>query len=308
MGRFTSDDYKPQFAGHETFPIRMLWLKKSYDALVVGGGRQAFTSADAIVRFGVGKNMAQAMRYWVLASGFAEDIDGEIQPSALGRLLFDDQGGLDPYLECPATIWLLHLALAGSPEMTTTWYWAFNHYGHLTFDRDVLARALLAVSADRDWKRVAPVTVKRDVDCFIRSYVARSRGHGGEDAIEPVLVELGLIRESAIGDAYEFVRGPKSSLPDAVFAIGLARYWRSEHVEASTLSAEAVCYAAGSPGRVFKLDEDSVVERLMRIDQVTEGDFRWSETAGLRQVMRVEWPNECAVLARAYRSGARLAA
>jgi len=39
---------------------------------------------------------------------------------------------------------------------------------------------------------------------------------------------------------------------------------------------------------VFKLDEDSVITRLMRIDDVTEGAWQWVDTAGLRQVQKIE--------------------
>jgi hypothetical protein len=308
MEAFASEEFRPQFAGHETFPIRALWLKKAYDAVANGADRSIFTADDAIVRFGVGKNMAQAMRHWALASGFVADLDGQMRPTPLGGVLLDDGAGLDPYLEHPASLWLLHLALAGSPEMTTSWYWAFNIFSSLSFDRDALTRGILVLAEQRGWKRVAPVTIKRDVDCFVRSYVSRTRGAVVEDAIEPVLVELGLIRPSAIGDAFEFVRGPKASLPDPVFAIGLDRFWRMAHREASTLSVEAVCYGRGSPGRVFKLDEESVVERLIRIGDATRGALNWSETAGLKQVVRKRAMDEAAVLRRAYRPERRLAA
>lgn len=308
METFASDEFRPQFAGHETFPIRALWLKKGFDAVADGADRSIFTAADSIVRFGVGKNMAQAMRHWVLASGFVQDVEGWMSPTPLGDTLLNDRDGLDPYLEHPASLWLLHLALAGTPEMTTTWYWAFSVFGSLSFDRDALARGLLALAAERGWKRVAPVTIKRDVDCFIRSYVSRTRGVIVEDAIEPVLVELGLIRPSSIGEAFEFVRGPKASLPDEVFAIGLDRFWRASHGETATLSVEAACYGRGSPGRVFKLDEESVVDRLIRIGDITRGALNWSETAGLKQVVRRRALDEAAVLRQAFRTDRKLAA
>ena len=83
----------------------------------------------------------------------------------------------------------------------------------------------------------------------------------GEDALEPVLAELGLIRPVA-GRLYEFRRGPKPSLPDGVFAYALNAFWNRHAPNAATLSVEAIAYEPGSPGRVFKLDENSVVERL----------------------------------------------
>jgi len=50
------------------------------------------------------------------------------------------------------------------------------------------------------------------------------------------------------------------------------------------MAFEAISYGEGSPGRVFKLDEDSVAERLMALSDLTDGYLVWTDTAGLRQV------------------------
>lgn len=52
------------------------------------------------------------------------------------------------------------------------------------------------------------------------------------------------------------------------------------------MSFENATYAPGSPGRVFLLDEEDIVERLERLEQTSAGDVVWSETAGLRQIIR----------------------
>jgi len=81
------------------------------------------------------------------------------------------------------------------------------------------------------------------------------------------------------------VRGAKSSLGDGVFAYALLDFW-SRHTTAATLSLEAITHEPGSPGRVFLLDENDVADRLAELAEVTGGNFRWSETAGLKQVVR----------------------
>src|SRR5262249_24119958 len=145
-------------------------------------------------------------------------------------------------------------------------------------------------------------TVERDVECFIRSYVPRSEKNVGEDAMEPVLAELGLIRQIA-GRLYEFRRGPKPSLPDGVFAYALNSFWDRYSRNASTLSGEAIAYEPGSPGRVFKLDENSVVERLTAMEGITRQRIVWSDTAGVRQVHRVKPISDPhGLLASAYRT------
>jgi hypothetical protein len=171
-------------------------------------------------------------------------------------------------MERPATAWLVQWQVAGDPKMTTTWYWAFNHLAAQTFDRDALSTSILRYARARQWSRIAEKTVTRDVECFIRGYVPLIDKAAGEDALEPVLAELGLIQPVA-ARLYEFRRGPKPSLPDAVFAFALNAFWGRYAPNAATLSVEAIAYEPGSPGRVFKLDENSVVERLTAMEDVT---------------------------------------
>src|SRR4029077_12966502 len=113
--------------------------------------------------------------------------------------------------------------------------------------------------------------------------------------------ELGLIRPVA-GRLYEFRRGPKPSLPDGVFAYALNAFWNRHAPTGATLSVEAIAYEPGSPGRVFKLDENSVVERLTAMEEVTRGAIIWSDTAGVRHAVRVKpVSSSLALLSSAYR-------
>lgn len=301
-GPITHSEFKGQFSGHETFPLRHLWLRKAFDAVESGVPRTVFSSPDSIVTFGVGKNMALAIRHWALACGIIEENGSRVGATELGQSLFGGERPWDPYMERPATAWLVQWQVAGDPKMTTTWYWAFNHLAAQTFDHDALSTSILQYARARQWSRIAEKTVTRDVECFIRSYVPRADKAAGEDALEPVLAELGLIRPVA-GRLYEFRRGPKPSLPDGVFAYALNAFWNRHAPAAATLSVEAIAYEPGSPGRVFKLDENSVVERLTAMEDVTRGRVVWSDTAGVRQVLRVKpTSNPLALLASAYRA------
>ncbi|HTV28503.1 MAG TPA: DUF4007 family protein, partial [Xanthobacteraceae bacterium] len=223
-GPITHGAFKGQFSGHETFPLRHLWLRKAFDAVESGAPRTIFSSPDSIVTFGVGKNMALAIRHWALACGIIEEKGPRVEATELGQSLFGGERPWDPYMERSATAWLVQWQVAGDPKMTTTWYWAFNHLAAQTFDHDALSTSILQYARARQWSRIAEKTVTRDVECFIRSYVPRVDKTAGEDALEPVLAELGLIRPVA-GRLYEFRRGPKPSLPDGVFAFALNAFW-----------------------------------------------------------------------------------
>lgn len=292
----SDSDVRGQFAGHETFPLRLLWLKKAYDAVREGASSGTFQEQSAIARFGVGRNMAVSMRYWGLATAFLEEQDRVIKPTALGHAILADDG-FDPYLEHAATVWLAHWGVASSPEWTTTAYFAFNVLSAIEFDTGNLIDELMALVRARGW-RATQNTLKRDIEVFLRSYVRRD-AMAGDDAAEPLLAELGLIREARVGGWHEFVRGPKPTLPNGIFAYALADFWEGRG-GSSAITAEQVCYAPGSPGRVFKLDEDTVITRLMGIEAVTAGAWRWTDTAGLRQVQRLGDVDPMKLISNAY--------
>ncbi len=293
---------KPQFAGHETFPLRILWLRKSYDAVRGGAPLTVFKDDEAISRFGVGRNMAVSMRFWAQAAGVIE-LDGkELKPTSLGDLLFGENG-FDPYLEHPTSLWLIHWKLASSPKQTTTIFYCFNGlFGH-EFRAADLAQALEQLIEQKGW-RGAHKTIQSDVTVFLRSYCSRPSG-AMDDAAEPLLAELALVQETGASGWYEFSVGPKPNLHDALFAYALNAYWQRAHQNRATLAAELICHDAGSPGRVFKMDEDSVIERLMRIDESTAGAFVWTDTAGLRQIQRNRRPDTGALLKGAFGEIAR---
>ncbi|MDM0025738.1 DUF4007 family protein [Variovorax saccharolyticus] len=281
---------RPQFSGHETFPLRQLWLRKAYDAVAAAqsssSAKAVFADDAAIARFGVGKNMVTSMRFWATACQIIrEDSEsGGYGPADLGKLLFDPDEGLDPFCERPGTTWLMHWILASTPEKTTTWYYIFNHVVQQGFDREAVVGALSGMIAEHGL-RISVATLKRDVECCIRSYVPRAGGDSPEEMSEPLLGELGLIQQNAKG-ALEFRRGSKRSLPDGVFAYALLDYWQRLEHAGSVMAFDRVAHDYGSPGRVFKLDENSVADRLIALERLSRGQLQWTEQAGIRQVTR----------------------
>ena len=294
MGRgpLCEEGYQPQLSGHETFPLRYGWLKKAFDAVRETQGDESnlsvFSADDAIARFGVGKNMVASMRHWAIASGVIEEVTDErrIRCTEVGDLLFGE-GSLDKYMESPATSWYIHWRLCGRKEKTT-WFWAFNHFPALLFERDELARGIAKLTDEIGWTRSSLATIRRDVSCFVRTYVAQpvSRRASYEDALESPLTELGLIKPVGRRDGFRFVRGPKPSLGAGVFCYAVTDFWSRLPGASSTLSFEALSHEPGAPGRVFLLAENDLVDLLGRLENITNGIYRWSETAGLKQLIR----------------------
>jgi hypothetical protein len=283
----SSPNFRSQFSGHETFPLRHGWLKKAHAAVAGAGtdaGNYLFKNPEAVVRFGVGKNMALSIRYWAFACNILQETEsGGLKATEFGDFLLGPEA-LDQYLESTASIWLLHWMLAGiNPSKATTWYWAFNYLPTQQFERAGLSESLLSTAKERGWKQNSLATFKRDVECFIRCYVPKSgKGVSTEERVETPLSELSLITQLG-ASSFRFNRGPQLSLPDELFAWSLFEYWKARE-GSNVMTVEQVTYEPGSPGRVFKLDDTSVAERLSRLSDLTEGKASWSDTSGLRQV------------------------
>ena len=136
-------------------------------------------------------------------------------------------------------------------------------------------------------------TIKRDVACLVLTYAGRrpSKKTSHEDSLESPLTELGLIRPAERWDRFRFVRGRKPTLGAGLAAYAVHAFW-SERPEARwatsarTMSFEALAHEPGSPGRVFVLDEDALADLLAGIGDATDGAYRWSETAGLKQLIQ----------------------
>lgn len=288
-----------RFSGHETFPLRRLWLRKAYEAVRMAEGEDGakiFDKDVGIIKFGVGKNMVFAIRHWAKVCRIVEeDNQGHSHRGLIGDLLFDPSNGVDLYLENIASTWLLHWIIASDNVNATTWYYAFNHLNAATFDRESIASPLRDLCQQLDKSRASSATIKRDVEVFVRSYVSRIAGSSVDDQVETVLTELNLIREVA-GRAFEFQRGPKPSLPDGIFAYALYDFWSRKEARigssVGSISVEEIVFEPGSPGRIFKMNEDAVIDRLVRIDETTKKALVWSDTAGVRNVAKrteIDW-------------------
>ena len=279
---------KPSFSGHQTFPFRYTWLKKGVDA--VTSDSSIFSSENATVSLGVGKNMVNSIRHWCSVAGLIK-ID-KVQrsgfiPSELGKLFFSDYG-YDPYLDDPATLWLIHWKIATNMNHATSWYWAFNIKKDNQFDRDSFKQEMDEwVTHNKESKhKASDNTLERDINCFIRTY-CQSRNNIGvvEDSFDCPLVELNLIAESPDSD-YEFQRGEKLTLPLEVFTATLIAFWNNRFNERDSLPFTDILNAPLSPGRIFKLDEDTMTLYLEKLGELTEGAIHYDETADLKQVYR----------------------
>jgi hypothetical protein len=126
------------------------------------------------------------------------------------------------------------------------------------------------------------------VDCFIRTYVSSRTTKTVilEDSLDCPLAELGLIQELDDGRMFALYRAERPTLPVDVFAHAVFAFWRSWAPTRQSLGFEELAYRPGSPGRVFQLSEDALVEYLERLGECTGDALVYDVTAGLRQLYR----------------------
>ncbi|TVQ25130.1 MAG: DUF4007 family protein [Leptolyngbya sp. DLM2.Bin15] len=279
-------DTKPTaiFARHETFHPRFGWLKKGYDKAQIDP--QIFLRDDAPIRLGVGKNMVRSIRYWCTAFHVLEESDRTLTATSFGQHLLGDQG-YDPFLEDPASLWLLHWSLLKPPCLATAWDIAFNQFPRLEFSSDEL---FLALCDYRDTLgiRIADSSLRKDVTCLLRMYTAPDRRTNlTEDAIDCPFTGLHLLYEAGQSKRYEFQMGPKDGLPAAIIVATCLDFVSQSSLQAGSIALSRLAFDPGSPGMVFKLTEGAIATAIEAI-ALHQPQLKLSTGAGL---MQFQYPN-----------------
>ena len=293
--------YRPKFSGHDTFPFRYAWLTKIAHYLEEGDVKKIKEferyKLQTMSEFGVGLNMVKSMRHWSLVTKVC---DKNFELTNFGKFIFSKKKAADPYLEKNETLWLLHWMIA-SDSNVTTWFYLFNYHPSIIVNREQVTNELLQIGKFSKWKGISPNTIKRDVDCFIRTYlVSHKKGEITEDSIECPLAELGLLQQTYTKNEFELHKGPKSSLSQGIFEFALNDYWSKQNNQIITF--EKLMYDYGSPGKVFQLDEKSLEEYLDKMGQSANKIFQFDKGAGgLRQISKIKDVKQSQLLSNCYR-------
>ncbi|MCY3630716.1 MAG: DUF4007 family protein [Bacteroidota bacterium] len=292
------------FSGHETFPLRLNWLKKAVNA--VNNKDTIFHSDEAIVEFGVGKNMVRSIRHWALSTEVIErDADtkkqNSLRVSEFGEYLLGDQG-VDPYCEDVATLWLLHWLLCRSPRRSTLWHFIFGHWRGGALELRNLRPILKRWIDEREGNVPSDATLRRDFQCFRNTYITpRLFDSHVENIVAYPLISLGLLYEN--GGMVYLREGQSRSLPSEIFAYAVLDYWDREFFGMETISAQDLIIKQASPGQIFLLSEEQAFELVDRIEAFKEAPFRFDSTAGVHQFYRTPGATPQAMLEHYYSNG-----
>lgn len=282
------------FSRHETFHPRFGWIKKGFDCTC--RDKKVFMKDDATTILGVGKNMVRSIRYWCLAFKVLEDVQEkggkvrEIHPTSFGTKLLAENGW-DPYLEDPASLWLLHWYLLKPSCIATTWYFTFAHFQRAEFSFDSLFLPLKEyVQQQFPKSTIADSSLQKDISCLIHMYAPlKQRSTAIEDVLDSPFATLGLIQQESDGKHFSFHVGYKSNLPAEIIVAACLEF--ADHIGKGerTISIARLLYEEGSPGLLFKLTESvlcNAIEIVARKDQ----RIYLSDTAGLLQMTFTHHP------------------
>ncbi|TMO90390.1 DUF4007 family protein [Pseudoalteromonas ruthenica] len=294
---------KAKFTGHDTFPLRYGWLFKAINHLNSNGN---FSSSDedsirhSIVELGVGKNMVKAIQYWAESSSVIKSERKNTSYQHLitkkGQLLFGDgsgESGFDPYLELSGSIWLLHFWLNFNSEHLSAYRYFFNYANVQHFEKSKLiddcyddAKRLV----DSELGNIS--TIKKDIDCFLNTYSKKIKALSSkknnridEDHFTSPLAELNLIQDNG-GGFYVSNLAERAELPIEIFAYALVEFYKLETIDSkvSTVDFDSLLTKPYSPGRIFRLSESGLGQKLDEIQKLTNSKISWVDSLGLRQV------------------------
>lgn len=267
----TTDAPREVYSGHESFAFRYGWLPKLYDAATEDPSLFA-DDDDAIARLGIGKNMVRSLRFWGDALGLIEADGRAVRPTAFAKSILDPVEGRDPYVERTDTLWRLHWRLATRARLGA-WQVAFAELS----EPEVTRRQLLALvrqRAARTRGEISQNTLQTHVSVLLQTYAGPDEDETVlEDTLGCPLQELRLLRTGDAGGepTIRVDRGAKAGLEVGAFAEALADRWRRSAPGSAVVSLRSLLLDRDGPGRVFKLDEAALHERLEAVCRSVDG-------------------------------------
>lgn len=280
-----------RFGGHQTFFIREGWLHKGLKLLIEDESRdeKLLTHEISADFLGVGKNMAMAIRHWLVATGLAEhelNEKGKLQknllPTDLGRIIWKN----DPYFAEESTWWILHVNLIHTKDYAYTWNWFFNHFNFERFDRSICVELLERKVKLSKGIRASRKTLDRDTLCMLGSY-ARSipaQNKDPEESIECPFEELGLINYYRTTGYYQVNKDIKN-IDFSVFMYSISLLFYNNNAEFIDIPFYDLVRVDNSPGKIFQLSNEALFELLVSYEAESNGDLKIRGLAGERQIV-----------------------
>ncbi|MGO7532765.1 DUF4007 family protein [Rhizobium leguminosarum] len=303
MAKTMQQEYR--FGGHQTFALRIAWLPKAA-AAIERGEDPLSNPLDGVISLGLGKNMVEALRCWIDAYGVATKVGGRWSLTAFGRAMFGLHGH-DPFLEDQQTLWLLHWKVATLHTAPFfAWELLFNRWNEPTFSASAALRAF-AQEAERTQRPLSPVSAKQHLDVWLHTYLPGRSGRS-EEALDSPLSSLRLIRQVGTRElaegrneqVYAFDLDVKAGISQATFEYCLHDWWNNELEHEETVTLNEAAFSRMGPGRVFRMPEAEVRERISALSGEKNANFELLESLNQMMIRRKRRREPQALLSKIY--------
>ena len=216
-------------------------------------------------------------------------------PTAFGAWLF----GNDPYLEDPASYWLLHYHLTTSP-MALNYNYLFNEFvpKSSSFTRDELTDSFKWWLTQHTHTPSTSV-IRHHINTALFPYTINEYDDI-QDFVDRLFIDLYIIHRTVVEDEYDkkkelfyFSNGDKThfGLTSAVFGYALFSFWETVAPNSNTIDIKAALWQSGSPLRAFKLTENQFIEYIEDIEERTDGAIGRTLSVNLNQIYRKKAQN-----------------
>jgi hypothetical protein len=269
-----------KFSGHDTFHCRQQWLLKGVE-LIDNKELKGFQNLeDAILELGVGKNMVQAIQYWIRAFGL---IDDEKKLTDIAKIIFSAEGGFDRYLEDEGTLWLLQYLIC-KVDVASIYRLVFSDYTNERisneFDERQIVNFMKIKIAESSTRETSENTLSSDFKVFIQSYFSGVRTLKSlEDDYNSPLIELNLIssisRENSV-ITYKLNKENRSDFPLEIFGYCLIDLYGYN----SSMQFKDIRKTLGSYFVISNEGLEIIIEKLCN----KYPEFIFNDDAGIRQI------------------------
>jgi hypothetical protein len=273
---------KVSFGRNETFNLRYSWLNKGLKEFKEN--TNIFVSDAAPLVLGVGKNMVNSIKYWLGAYQIIDFSTDTAVQTDFGELI----DKYDPYLENPATLWLLHWKLCTNPDNATFYYWFFNYFKKTKFTKIELINELVEWLDDKGCKKISSSTIDRDTLLLLKTFSNSSEETKNfEESLENPFYALNLLSKNTDG-SYSTIYEPRESINIQVLGMCLIEIFESTEVnDLLNQSAKRLqmpigefLYEVPSITKIFRINETYFYQLLEELKSEYPNVFSFTDTAG----------------------------
>lgn len=247
---------KMGYSQHQSFYLRDRWLSKAIKN--ISTNESFFYQKDAFEKMGLGKNMVQSLKHWIVATDlYRENKEGNQKNheiTELGKFIKEKDRSIK-YLNSAG---LLHHSLATSKEISTTWYWFFNIYTETVFTREEVLVELTNWVHQNEKRVISGNSLKRDIDCLVKLYTTGGSNSDPEEVILSPLYKLNLIEERN----GVFYKKEANLNTGNLLLVGYTLLKFKEQYNILAISLDDIVHKEGLLGKLFNLKRSSIVSLI----------------------------------------------